>query len=121
MGFYDDMQGVAADLLAEFKQGLITLTRTPLADPDEDSPWQPGEAGEPTVYTLDATVKGVSAEFVDGSTILSTDLQVMAAVPPVVPAMTDVLAIDGSDVVLIRIDTIPAAGTPVAYRFIVRA
>jgi hypothetical protein len=48
------------------------------------------------------------------------DLEIVAAVLSVAPAMTDSLTIDGKAVTLVRIDTIPAAGTPVAYRFIVR-
>lgn len=120
MTFYDDMAAVAADVLAEFKQGAVVLIRNTRAPADPSTPWIPG-AATPTSYTLDATVRGVSGEFVDGTEILATDLQVTSAVPPVVPSIaTDTMTIDGRAVTILRIEQVPAAGTPVAYRFLVR-
>ena len=118
--FYADMAGVASEVLAEFKQGSVVLRRAVPADPLPLEPWVPGE---PTVtdYTLDATVSGVAQQYVDGTTILSSDEQVTCAVPAVAPDMaTDTLLIDGVAVTVIKNTPIPAAGTPVAYLFIVR-
>jgi hypothetical protein len=119
MGFYDDMQDVASEVLAEFKQGTVVLSRTTYAASDPQTPWIPG-APTPATYTLAATVSGVSAELVDGTVILATDLQIVCAVPAITPAPTDTVTIDGKAVSLLRVDQIPAAGAPVAFRLIVR-
>lgn len=120
MGFYDDMQAIASDVLAEFKQGVVTLTRTTFASSDPATPWVPGSPSTVT-YTLDATVKGVSQQFVDGTLIKMTDLEVTAAVFAVEPAASDVMAIDGKAVTVLKTIRIPSAGTAVAHKFIVRA
>lgn len=120
MGFYDDMADVADEVMTEFKQGTVTLRRTVPAASDPATPWIPGS---PTVtdYTLKAAVTGVAQQYVDGTTILTTDEQVTCSVPAVTPDMaTDSLLIDGVAVTVIKNFAIPAAGTPVAYRFIVR-
>lgn len=120
MDFYDEMRDVASELLAEFRQGVVTLTR-PGSSVSGANAWEPPITSDPAVHELDATVKGVAEQFVDGTTILATDLQVMTAVPPIVPSLeTDTMMIDGKTVTIVRVDPIPAAGTPVAYRFIVR-
>lgn len=128
--FYEDMAAVASGVLAEFKQGTVTLTRTTPGESDPETPWIPAE---PTVttYTLDAVVKGVSQQFVDGTTILATDLEITASVKArnssgaevtIDPDMsTDTLSVDGQVVTIIRDLSIPAAGTKAALRFIVRA
>lgn len=122
MGFYEEMRDeVASPLLAEFAQGTVTLTRsvdtgTPI---DADAPWL-GNVVTTTVYTLDAVVKGVSKEFVDGTTILATDLEVTAAVFGAEPAPADTMAIDGQTVTIIKTMRVPAAGTIVAWKFVVR-
>ena len=127
---YTRMQGTADRLLAKYAQGTVTLSRTTTADPDPETPWIPG-AETTVVYTLSATVKGVSQKFVDGTLILATDLEVTAAVTAtdengaevsLDPDMTtDTLSIDGQAVTIIRDLSIPAAGTKAALRWIVRA
>lgn len=118
MSFYEEMRGVADELLAEFKQGAVILTRIAPGESDPETPWIPGEAVE-TSYSLDATVRGVSAKYIDGTTVVASDLQIMCAVPPVEPQMTDVYSIDGDVHVPKRILPIPAAGEPCAYLIIV--
>lgn len=49
-------------------------------------------------------------EFIDGTTVLATDLVVTAAVFDTEPAPGDVLAIDGVAVTIIKQMRIPAAG-----------
>lgn len=114
MGFYDDMQAVATDVLREFKQGTVVLTRITAGAADPETSWIPGT---PTTasYTLDAVVRRVEQKYVDGSLIVATDNQIITAVPPVGPAMTDQITIDGVAQVIKDIRPIPAAGTPVAY------
>jgi hypothetical protein len=118
--FYAEMQDVASELLSEFKQGVVTLKR-PGTTIQGVNPWDPPIASDTVEIMLDATVRGVASQFVDGSTIMATDLQVMIAVPSVEPSMTDQLMIDGKAVQVLRIDPVPAAGAPAAYRLIVRA
>lgn len=114
MGFYDEMQAVASGLLAEFKQGAVTLVRVVPGVPDPATPWLPGAPTE-TTYVLDATVARVAEKYVDGALILSTDNQVIFAAPAIEPELSDRLVIDGTVHTMKDIRPIPAAGTPVAY------
>lgn len=118
---YARMQGTASRLLEKFKQGTVVLIRTTPGEPDPETPWIPIE-DEVDEYELKAVAKGVDQRFVDGTTILATDLEIVAAVAEVEPSMeTDTLTVDGKAVTVIRKEQIPAAGTVVAWRFIVRA
>ena len=126
--FYAEMQSVATDLLTQFKQGVITLTRTTHDAPTNawDAPTVPVE----TVYTLNATARGVSQKYVDGTNVLRTDGQVTMAVQAtdvsggvvsLTPDKTsDVLKIDGKKVTVLEIMPLPLAGTPAAYVIIFR-
>lgn len=132
---YTEFQGVADDLLAEFKQGTVTLTRTIQGTPDPDTPWIPAPS-ETRTYTLDAVARDVSTKYVDGTEILATDVQVTAstkmswtatngvAITPsdvrYEPSPGDVMSIDGAGVNIVKTMRIPRAGTAVAWRFIVR-
>lgn len=119
VGFYDEMRGVADELFADFKQGIITLTRSvPGTPPDPEKPWVRGQPTS-TDYPLNATVRGVAAKYIDGTTIVASDLQITCAVPAVAPQMTDVYSIDGKVHAPKRILPLPAAGTPCAYLIIV--
>lgn len=119
MGFYDEMRGVADELLGEFAQGTVTITKPGASTPGPNA-WDPPVTSDPVVYTLDATVKGVSRQFVDGTTVLATDLEVTAAVFGAELEPADQLAIDGQVVVVVETLRVPAAGTLVAWKFIVR-
>ena len=114
---YGRMAGVATRLLTRFNQGVITLTTAPPA-PGAD-PWTPG-APTTATYTLQATAKGVSKEFIDGTSIVATDIEITAAAFGAEPDPADVLAIDGKMVTLLRVIRLPAAGTLVAWKFVVR-
>lgn len=114
---YAKMQATASRLLTRFNQGAIVLTKTFTA-PGSD-PWTPG-ASTPTPYTLQATAKGVSEEFVDGTLIVSTDLEITAAAFGADPDPADVLTIDGKPVTVLKIMRIPAAGVLVCWKFIAR-
>jgi hypothetical protein len=113
MGFYDEMQDMASEMLAEFKQGTVTLTREEEIGPGPN-PWDPPVTA-PVTYVLDAAVRRVAQKYVDGTLIIATDNQVTFAVPAIVPAMTDTLTIDGVVQVMKALRPIPAAGTVVAY------
>ena len=124
MGFYDDMADVASEELAEFKQGVVTLTRVTPGTPDPLTPWLPGT---PTTasHDLDATVAAVTvdqanAKFIDGTVITTADLLVTCAVPAVIPAMTDTLTLDGAVRTIKKIVVIPAVGTAVAVKIFIQ-
>ncbi len=121
--FYAEMQGIASGILAEFKQGTITLSRTPTAAPETETPWEPG-APTTTTYTLDAVARGanqteIGSAYTNGTLVLASDLVVTCAVPEVEPQMTDAVTIDGREYVIKGISRKPAAGTPVAYALFV--
>jgi hypothetical protein len=118
MTFYDEIRDVASEVLKEFKQGTIALRRT-TDTPDPSTPWIPG-APTTVSYDLDAVVRGVTKDRIDGTLILAGDLVVTCAVPAVVPDIADVIVIDGVDHVVKRVEPVPAAGTAAAYRLFVR-
>lgn len=103
--------------MAKFSQGTVvyTITGAPTGPA-----WNP-TPGAPVSYTLDATVQGVEADYVDGSLILATDKQVTCAVFAVEPSLAGTIAIDGKVCQIVRIDKLPGAGTVIAWRIFVRA
>lgn len=127
-GFYEAMQAMARDLLKPdtqggLGQGVVMLTRKTAGVVDPEQPWV---AVAPTTTTeqLKAAVSGVGAKYVDGVTVLATDLRIVAAVPAMEWRMAsgDVLAmtIDGRPATIVRVRGIPEAGTPAAIEFIAR-
>jgi hypothetical protein len=60
-------------------------------------------------------VWNVSQKYVDGTWIVTTDNQITFAVPEVVSAMSDMLIVDGAELVMKDLRPIPPAGTPAAY------
>lgn len=110
--FYEEMRGVADDLLREFRQGSVQLRRvTTIPGPNEWDP--PTETVE--TWELKAAVRRVSTKYVDGTLILSSDNQVMFAVPDTEPKMTDTLVVDGKAHAMKDLRPLPGAGTVVAY------
>jgi hypothetical protein len=104
--------------------GTVTLTRRTVT-PASDS-WE-----APTVTisteTLLAQVFGVSEELVglpaqepDNGVVTSTDLMCICALPAGGYAAGDVLSVNGKPVTVVLVRTIPAAGTPVALKMVVR-
>jgi hypothetical protein len=112
--------------IGRYGTGAVTLTRTTTGTPDPATPWIPGT---PTtaVYTLSARVDGVVAEHVDGTTILATDLMVIAspqatlegAPVDLVPGLSDTLTIDGAAKAIKKIDAVPAAGAAARFHIFV--
>lgn len=117
MAFYDDMQAVASEILAEFKQGIIEYVKiTPGVGPI-DNP------GAPTILKteLDAAARGVQFKYVQNSLAVASDGQVTAAVhPDVVPNVKDFIDLDGIRHKIVSIIPKPLVGTTVAWIFIVR-
>jgi hypothetical protein len=127
--FYADMRAVASELLAPtdeggLGQGKIELVRsTPGEEPV--NPWDPPSEPTITKTTLQGAASGVSKELVgtpveNGGQVVATDLEVIVSVWGGSYAPGDVLKIDDAPVTVLKIENIPAAGTPCAVRFIVR-
>lgn len=117
---YGRMKRTADRLLGRAAQGAVTLTRMTAGTPDPAAPWDP-VAGTTETVPLLAAVRGAGREWVDGETILATDLQAIIAVPAIMPAPGDVVTRDGDPLTVIRVQRIPEAGTAVAVRIFMRA
>lgn len=112
-GFYGEMAEMAGELLAEFAQGAVSLSRV-TATPGEN-PWDPPTETAVT-YPLKATVKRLHQRYENGVLIVETGDMVTFAVPEVVPELTDTLVIDGKERAITNLTPIPPAGTVVAYK-----
>ncbi len=124
--FYGSMQAMARDLLAPTSAGglgqgtlmLTRRTRIPPANEWEDPAWAAQSE------TLRGAMSGVSKEWIGveagGAIIVASDRQAICAVPAMEYAPGDVLSVDGKPVTVLRVDNIPAAGTPAAVRFLIR-
>ena len=114
---YGRLQGAASRLMAKFGQGQVvyTITGAPTGPAWNTTP------GAPVSYTLDATVQGVEADYVDGTLILATDKQVTCSVFAVEPSLAGTITIDGKVCQIVRVDKVPGAGVTIAWRIFVRA
>lgn len=117
MTIYDDLQQLTKDLMKEFKQGTAKLiTITPGTGPADN----PGTSTE-TTYTIEAVAKGVSKKYMDNSSVVASDLEVISSVlDGVTPSEKDFIELDGTRYKIIRDISVPAMGTKVAWKFIVR-
>jgi hypothetical protein len=116
VSFYLDMQGVARDLLREFDQGGIVLA---VATPGSGPAHNPG----PTTFVdvpFTGAVRGVSAEYVDGSNVIATDLQLTIPGGVAAPKMQDRVKLADVPHQIVRIIPKPATGTVAAYLLIIR-
>ena len=114
---YQRFQGVANRLLTKFDQGPLYLLReTPGDGPD----WDPGESPESLRKELPGTARGVSDKYVDGTLVVSTDLQCTIPGGRIEPQMTDRIEVNGQAHQIVRIDPKPASGTVAAYIVIIR-
>jgi hypothetical protein len=120
------MRAVTQDVLREFDQ------RKPGVDTQADGLWYIGmtpgagpadEPGEPTPvpFRLEGAARGVAFQFIDGTTIVASDLQcTVAAKDGFAPAMTGFIDVDGSRHKIIRIVNLPPVGVTVAHTIIFR-
>jgi hypothetical protein len=114
MTFYDEMRGVADELLTEFAQGVVKITKVTPGTPNPAQPWVPTMPTAETA-TLAATVRRVEQKYVDGTLIVGTEDQVMFALPAFVPDMSCEMSVDGRVRVMKDLRPIPAAGAAVAF------
>ncbi|MDB6454700.1 hypothetical protein [Falsirhodobacter sp. 20TX0035] len=116
---YARAAATAKRLLTGAQQGVVVLSREVPGQVDPAKPWVPVQL---TVQTegLTATVKGVSAAFVDGTAVLASDLEVLCVPPAMGVDVTDTIIIDGKRAAIVRVTPIPAAGQAAVLRLIVR-
>ena len=125
---YSQMAAVAAQMLAPTSQGglgqgQITLSRSVPGAPNPAAPWEP-VTPTVTTETLKGAARGVDARLVGteagGAVILASDKQVTCAPPSIAYQPGDTLTIDGVPMHILSVQKLPAAGTTVAVRFLVR-
>lgn len=127
--FYADMRAAAAELLAPTSegglgQGEIQLVRLVPGAPGPH-PWSPPAPPARQVTALNGAARGVGKELIGapvetGGQIVATDIMVTVAVWGGEYLPGDTLEIDGAPVMVLKAENIPAAGPPVAVRFVVR-
>jgi len=119
--FYAEMAGIATELLEEFDQGTLRLARVVSSAADPDRPWDVTQTG-PFFTDLNGTSKTVTSRFVDGTTVVATDIEVTFA--PVAlrpePGFSDRIEIRGELYTTAKVKRIPESGTVVAWKFFVR-
>ena len=119
MGFYEDMQAIATGVLTQFKTGKVEYLPISRVGGTIDEPGAPASVTKITIPG--ATVTGVSNQYVDGSDVISTDLQCVASVIPGGYDIRGMIFADDVQLKIIKILPKPAAGTPVAIVLILRS
>lgn len=121
MSIYDEMRVVAAELFAEFGQGVVQYVHV---TPGGGPAYNPG-AGSENPVTIDATTRGVDQKYVDGTNIVASDLQ--ASMPATLadklgaePNVSGFVSLDGKRYKLIEVKRVPPSGTAIVYHLIFR-
>ncbi|MFN3955102.1 MAG: hypothetical protein ACK4LQ_11665 [Pararhodobacter sp.] len=114
---YDRLTETHNRIMARLGQGAVELVKVETIPGEFE--WSPPVTVE-TVTPVQATVRGVSAEYVDNTNILAGDLWVQCAIPEVMPEVGNQVRIDGKAHAVMRVDLLPGAGEPVAMRLMVR-
>ena len=118
MSIYDELQGVTSEIMSEFKQGSIKLVQ--FKQSESSTPDDPEEIEE-VLTELDGTAKGVSFQYLKDSFITVSDTEVTTSVIiGVKPLENDFIDIDGVRYKILKFQSLPKAGTPCVWKFIVR-
>ena len=130
---YKDFQSLGTELLRQFSQGEVLLKRVYEGEPDPTKPWQPPASIE-RIYRLDATVRGVSSKYVDGTNIIVSDQMLICAIPgeliaaddvpinvyeDIFPTEEDAIIVDGQPRTIKAIKPVPAAGIPSVHHIVI--
>lgn len=117
MGFYEDMQAVASDVIGTFQQGVINYVQIVPGNGPVDNPGP----STPVRFGISATATGVLFKYVQSGLAVASDLQVIAPVDPrYVPDMKGRVEVDGKSYKIVAVQPIPPAGTPVVNVLILR-
>ena len=117
MTFYTRLQSTATKLLSEYAQGTIAHIR----DGEPTGPSYDPTPGVPVVTPVTATIKGMSARYVQDGFISMQDLELFCSVFGFDPVQSDRFSIDGRELQVIMVEPIPAAGTTVAWRVFLKS
>jgi hypothetical protein len=118
MTIYSEMQGVATELLTEFKQGVIQYVQIV---PGSGPAYNPGPSQEIPVTINGATAGGISFKYVKMGLGVAGDMQInMAVQANITPAINGFVKIDGVQYKITQIIPKPAAGIPVTYTLIAK-
>lgn len=112
--FYEEMQDVADELLAEFGQGSVAVVPAAASIADPNRPWDktltPG-----TPVPVDATVSKVDRKFINGTTIVENmDMVILPGATAVTEQ--DKLSVDGKLRKIVKVFPVPAAGVPAVLK-----
>ena len=117
MTFYTRLQSTATKLLDKYAQGTISHIR----DGEPTGPSYDPTPGVPVVTPVTATIKGMSARYVQDGFISMQDLELFCSVFGFDPVQSDRFSIDGRELQVIMVEPIPAAGTTVAWRVFLKS
>lgn len=115
---YTEAQGIASGLFAEFKQGIILFVAV---TPGGGQGHNPGPSSQ-VQYTLPGAVaRGPEFKFLTAGLAVASDKQINSSVDPRFnpkdyPAGR--MIVDGVEYKIKQFMAVPAAGTPVAWKFI---
>ena len=114
---YSELQNVTKEIMGEFKQGEVRLVKiTKGGGPAHN----PGPSTK-QYYSLNATAKGVSFKYVAQGLAIESDIEVTSSVRnDVEPSDTDIIELDGIEYKIVKDVSVPAIGTKIAWKFIVR-
>lgn len=124
MSFLSEMADMVSDIMRPDQLGQtgIELIREVAGEVDQDQPWLEVTPTRQEVVLLGGA-RGVD-ELADGTTILQSDILVVAAIPPISWKLEDGVTlrvrINGVIHTVVQANTKPRAGTPVAIELIVR-
>lgn len=144
MSIYDEFAPIVKELMAEFKQGRVTVLEVAVsARPEGLASWENFTPTRTTrLYELDATVKAVGLQgregisLANGESVRGDDLVITCSdrmwlaeidgVPvtrvdtPLDVRLLDTLQIDGAAGQVMAITHVPAAGTKLVHKYIYR-
>lgn len=123
MSIYDEMREVMGEVLPEFQQGVINLIQLTPGTGTGDDPGQPIETVTPLVGTATGSIFSFvrNTSYASFGLIPQADLGVTAVpVDGITPTMDDFIQVDGIRYKIIQDLSVPAAGTKVAWKFLLR-
>lgn len=101
-GIYDELQGVASEILSEFQQGTVRY----IHPGEQTGPDYDPQPGTPTPYSVNATKtpQKVKQKYVDGGYIVASDFMLNVAAFDIEPVMDGEMEINGVKHQIIMID-----------------
>lgn len=117
MSIYNELKPVAAELLKEFKQGVIQYVQITAASGAADEPGTPTE----TKTTVDAVEKGVSFKYLQNNFATASDkIITMPPIANVVPSLNDFIDINSERYKIVADISPVGSTTRIVWKFIVR-